>query len=294
MNELAHLFFGKRFFAFLCALVQEQGKKPAKVFNAVLSGKHFVKAIKTAEFILHFVDRVQTEKKVSFSVQYDREASVFNCAHKTISGKPFPAPRCTPFLLTTNSGVVRFSHCCKPRRRYGFRRLRDVFRLPQAVGALDKLPDNFRRSEFDAVALRSVIFGRDRKLHLVKPNVLIGSARLLCAEADCKIRRFVRVGTVNHLVVVLLLSQQCGKINRKKIVYVKCQFSRYKFLYYFVGSVVCVKDRFCNFHGKLRRNRLRHFYRRSVFLRPIFADRNRRAVKVAQADCCHSLIPPYT
>ena len=99
MNELAHLFFGKLFFSVLCALVQKQGKKPAKVFNAVLSGKRRIKAIKAAEFVLHFVNHVQTEKKMSFLVKRDREASVFNCTHKTISGKPFPAPRCTPFLV---------------------------------------------------------------------------------------------------------------------------------------------------------------------------------------------------
>lgn len=99
MNEFAHLFFGKLFFAVLCSLIQKQGKKSAKVFNAVLSGKRFIKAIEAAEFILHFVDHVQTEKKVSFLVKRDREASVFNCTHKIISGKPFPAPRCTSFLV---------------------------------------------------------------------------------------------------------------------------------------------------------------------------------------------------
>ena len=77
---------------------------------------------------------------------------------------------------------------------------------------------------------------------LVKPNVLIGSARFFRAEADCEIRRFVCVCAVNHLVVVLLLSKKGGKVSRKKVVDVQCQFSRYEFLYYFVGSVVCVKD----------------------------------------------------
>nr|DAM65918.1 MAG TPA: hypothetical protein [Caudoviricetes sp.] len=287
MNEFAHLFFGKLFVAVLCAFVQKQGKKPAKVLHAVFSGKRLVQLVKAAEFVLHFVDNVQTEKKVSFLVKCDRETSVFNCAHKTISGKPFPAPRCTPFLFSLRPCIVRFSHRSKPSRRDAFGRRGDVFRLPQAVRTLDELPDDLRRSKFDTVAFRLVVFGRDRELHLVKPNVLVCSARFLCAEADCKIRRFVCVRTINHHIVVLLLSKQGGKVSRKKIIYVQRQFSRNKFLYNLVGSVVRVKDRFGNLHGKLRRNRLRHFYRCAVFLHAAVADRDRRAVKVAQSDCSH-------
>ncbi len=98
MNELAHLFFGKRFFVVLCTLVQKHGQKPAKIFNAVLSGKRFIKAIEAAEFILHFVDHVQTEKKVSFLVKRDREASVFNCTHSRIRREAFSD--FPPFLLS--------------------------------------------------------------------------------------------------------------------------------------------------------------------------------------------------
>ena len=83
MNKFAHLFFGKHFFAFVRAFIQKKGKKPAKIFNAILAGKHFIKAIKAAEFVLHFVDRVQTEKQVPFAVKGDRETSVFNCAHNS-------------------------------------------------------------------------------------------------------------------------------------------------------------------------------------------------------------------
>ena len=98
MNELAHLFFGKRFFVVRRALIQKHGQKPAKIFNAVLAGKHGIKAIEAAEFVLHFVDRVQTEKKMPFLVQHDRETSVFNCAHSRIRLEAFSD--FPPFLLS--------------------------------------------------------------------------------------------------------------------------------------------------------------------------------------------------
>ena len=107
MNELAHLFFGKRFFVVRRALIQKHGQKPAKILNAVLAGKHGIKAIKAAEFILHFIDRVQTEKKVSFLVQYDREASVFNCTHNRIRREAFSSS--PPFLLSISISRPRYS-----------------------------------------------------------------------------------------------------------------------------------------------------------------------------------------
>ena len=162
-----------------------------------------------------------------------------------------------------------------------------MFSLPQAVGTLDELPDDLRRGKFDTVALRGVVFIGDREFDLVKPNVLVRSARLLRAEADCGIGRFVAVRTVNNLVRVLLLSKQGGKISRKKIVHVQRDFSGYEFFYNFVRAVVGVKDRFGDFNGKLRRNSFRHTHGRSVFLRAGRADRDGCAVKIAQTDCCH-------
>ena len=162
-----------------------------------------------------------------------------------------------------------------------------MFSLPQAVGTLDELPDDLRRGKFDTVALRGIVFVRNGKLDFVKPNVLVRSARFLRTEADCEIRRFVCVCTVNNLVRVLLLPKQGGKVSRKKIVYVQRDFAGNEFFYNFVRAVIGVKDRFGYFHGKLRRNCLRHSHGRSVFLRAGLSDRNGRAVKIAQSDCCH-------
>ena len=117
-----------------------------------------------------------------------------------------------------------------------------MFSLPQPVGTLDELPDDLRRGKFDAVALRGVVFVRNGKLDFVKPNVLVRSARFLRAEADCEIRCFVCVCTVNNLVRVLLLPKQGGKVSRKKIVYVQRDFDGNEFFYNFVRAVVGVKE----------------------------------------------------
>ena len=53
-----------------------------------------------------------------------------------------------------------------------------MFSLPQSVGTLDKLSDDLRRSKFDTVALRGVVFIGDREFDLVKPNVLDGLLNL--------------------------------------------------------------------------------------------------------------------
>ena len=185
-----------------------------------------------------------------FLIQCDRESSVFDCAHNKTGKARKPGPSLPPFSFLSGCGrVVRLPHPGKPCGGDCIIGQGHMLRFPKSIRPFDEIPRDLRRGEFDAIPLCCVALGRDRKFHLVKPNVFVRPVRLLCAEADCKVRGIVVFAGVNNAVAVLFLPQQSGKVLRQKLVDVQRQFTVHKLLCHFIRRIVRVKNRFRYFNG---------------------------------------------
>ena len=112
------------------------------------------------------------------AVQLNGQAPVLNRTHNKI--REAPCEGASPYLLFLILARVffRLPNRAEPACRRRFRGNGHVFRFPLAIAPFDKLPRDLRRGEFYAVALCVVVFRRNSKLHLVKPNVLDGLLNL--------------------------------------------------------------------------------------------------------------------